>query len=87
MKQKWFHMTLKELFSLEDEESAKEFARFYHGRFQKLLSKVEDQGAFTFSKPLETLTPEDMMKEVLMYYQKIGVSKEEVKKLLSEHDD
>ena len=80
-------MTLKELFSLEDEESAKEFAKFYHGRFQKLLSKVEDQGAFTFSKPLETLTPEDMMKEVLMYYQKIGVSKEEVKKLLSEHDN
>ena len=40
MKQKWFHMTLKELFSLEDEESSKEFAKFYHGRFQKLLSKV-----------------------------------------------
>ena len=53
MKQKWFHMTLKELFSLEDEESAKEFAKFYHGRFQKLLSKVENQGEFTFS-PGET---------------------------------
>ena len=43
MKQKWFHMTLKELFSLEDEESAKEFAKFYHGQFQRLLSKVENQ--------------------------------------------
>ena len=80
MNQKWFHMTLKELFSLEDEESSKEFAKFY----QKLLNRVEQKESFTFSKPLDTLTPEDMMKEVLMYYQKMGISKEEVKRLLSE---
>lgn len=87
MKQKWFHTTLKELFSLEDEESAKEFAKFYHGQFQRLLSKVENQDEFTFSKPMDTLTPEDMMKEVLAYYQKIGISKEEVKELLTHHGD
>lgn len=84
MNQKWFHMTLKELFSLEDEENSKEFAKFYHGRFQKLLNRVEQKESFTFSKPLDTLTPEDMMKEVLMYYQKMGIPKEEVKRLLSE---
>ena len=84
MKQKWFRMTLNEIFSLNDEESAKEFAIFYHGRFQKLMSKVEKKEEFTFSKPMEELTPEDMMKEVLLYYQKIGIPKEEVKQLMVE---
>ena len=36
---------------------------------------------------MDTLTPEDMMKEVLAYYQKIGISKEEVKELLTHHGD
>lgn len=82
--QKWFHMTLNEIFSMKDEESAIEFAKFYHGRFQKLMSKVEEKEHFTFSKPMEELTPEDMMKEVLLYYQKEGFPKEEVKKLMVE---